>query len=72
MLKEYLSPELSSLWPKTLREATKFLKEAGMEDAQEVYTCLKQDHWCNMSSPTEICSGCGSKASDGMKWLWVG
>lgn len=71
-LQEFLPPAVLSLWPTTMAGASRLLRDVGMSEATTVYTCLKADHWCNMLSPTDCCSTCGSLASDGMKWLWIG
>ena len=59
-------------FPKTMEDTLSILRLAGYQDATVYYTCLKKDHYHNMVDSSATCPVCGSKASAGIKWLYVG
>jgi hypothetical protein len=59
-------------FPKTMEDTLSILRLAGYQDATVYYTCLRKDHYYNMTSSSSTCPVCGSEARSGIKWLYVG
>lgn len=66
------NPNEGQFFPKTMEDTISILSLAGYQDAMVYYTCLKRDHYHNMTKQSATCPVCGSEAAAGIKWLYVG